>query len=70
MFFLNKRERLRRLELRAIVIRLNSSLPAKFGDRFMFFDTAVLSQVSGLTFEMINPVLITPVRFIRYFEPR
>ena len=46
MDFLNKRECLRRLELRAIMIRLNSSLPAKFEDRFMFFDMAVLSQVS------------------------
>jgi len=46
MDFLNKRECLKRLELRAIVIRLNSSLPAKFGDRFMLFDMAVLSQVS------------------------
>ena len=46
MDFLNKRECLRRLELRAIVIRLNSSLPSKFGDRFMFFDMAVLIQVS------------------------
>jgi hypothetical protein len=42
---LNKRECLRRLELRARVIRLNSSLREKFGDRFMFFDMAGLSQV-------------------------
>jgi len=69
MFFLNKCEFLRRLELRAIVIRLNSSLTAKFGDRFMFYDMAVLSQVPRFTFEMICPGLITPVRFIRYFEP-
>ena len=33
-------------DLRAIAIRLNSSLPGKFGDRFRFFDMAVLSQVS------------------------
>jgi len=48
MDFLNKRECLRQLELRAIMIRLNSSLPEKFGDRFMFFDMTVLSQVSEL----------------------
>jgi len=46
MDFFNKRICLRRLELSAIMIRLNSSLPAKFGNRFMFFDMTVLSQVS------------------------
>ncbi len=31
----------------------------------MFYDMAVLSQVSELTLEMIKPVLTTPVRFIQ-----
>jgi len=48
MDFLNKRDCLRRLELRTIVTRLNSSLPGKFGAWFTFFDMAVLSQVSEL----------------------
>ncbi|MBU4446873.1 hypothetical protein KJ656_17615, partial [bacterium] len=42
-------------ELRAIVIRLNSSLPAKFGNRFMFFDMAGLSHVSECNLMVDSP---------------
>jgi hypothetical protein len=54
--FFYKREHLRRLELRAIVTRLNSILQRKFGDCFIFFEMAVLSQVNECTSWLFLPI--------------